>query len=197
MENQKTYAISAPGVVVKENRKTLHKPERLQGIENFNGLTEWNRDIRVLNDGHSACVAEYGSFYRYLGFRTMLLLTLRTVVNGGIINGQLSQSNLPSAGRVRHLTVQYDGMPTMTNKPEQREILRAFENRSKLLSMKTQMLSVVEGIRSKISRRSRIDHEHSLSGSNRFAWRDYGRCRRFFIRPPTGVYDILSMAARG
>ena len=111
-------AISAPGLVDKNNRMTLHMPERLQGIENFDWSTKLNRNIRVLNDGHSACLAEYESFYRSEGIKHFLMLTLGTGVGGGIIiNGNLYQGDLQRAGHVGHLTVDLNGAPTMTNMP--------------------------------------------------------------------------------
>lgn len=111
-------AISAPGLVDKQNRMTLHMPERLQGIENYDWSAALNRDIRVLNDGHSACLAEYESFYRPMGVQHMLMLTLGTGVGGGIIiNGGLYQGNLQRAGHIGHMTVDINGAPTMTNMP--------------------------------------------------------------------------------
>ncbi|WP_422081087.1 ROK family protein [Ulvibacterium sp.] len=111
-------AISAPGLVDKKNQMILHMPERLQGIENFNWSEELQRDIKIINDGHSACLAEYESFYRGQGIQHMLMLTLGTGVGGGIIiNGKLYQGNLQRAGHVGHMTVAYDGAPTMTNMP--------------------------------------------------------------------------------
>jgi glucokinase len=111
-------AISAPGLVDKDNKMTLHMPERLQGIENFDWSTELNRNISVINDGHAACLAEYESFYRAEGVKHLLMLTLGTGVGGGIIiNGQLYQGNLQRAGHVGHMTVDYKGPPTMTNMP--------------------------------------------------------------------------------
>lgn len=110
--------ISAPGLVDSENKMTLYMPERLHGIENYNWSKELNRDIRVLNDGHSACLAEYESFYKQEGIQNMLMLTLGTGVGGGIIiNGQLFQGNLQRAGHVGHMTVNYTGASTMTNMP--------------------------------------------------------------------------------
>lgn len=111
-------AISAPGLVDKNNKMTLHMPERLQGIENFDWSTELKRDIRIINDGHAACLAEYESFYRAEGVQHLLMLTLGTGVGGGIIiNGQLYQGNLQRAGHVGHITVDYKGASTMTNMP--------------------------------------------------------------------------------
>lgn len=110
--------ISAPGLVDKQNRMTLHMPERLQGIENFDWAKELGREIWTLNDGHSACLAEYESFYRSQGIQHMLMLTLGTGVGGGIIiDGNLYQGNLQRAGHVGHMTVDYKGAPTMTNMP--------------------------------------------------------------------------------
>lgn len=110
--------ISAPGLVDFESRMILHMPERLRGIENFDWSSALGKDIKVINDGHSACLAEYESFYRSEGIRHMLMLTLGTGVGGGIIiNGQLYQGNLQRAGHVGHMTVDLNGLPTMTNMP--------------------------------------------------------------------------------
>lgn len=110
--------ISAPGLVDKNNRKILCMPERLKGIENFDWTSELDRDIKVLNDGHSACLAEYESFHRPRGIQHMLLLTLGTGVGGGIIiNGKLYQGHLQRAGHLGHMTVDIHGAPTMTNMP--------------------------------------------------------------------------------
>lgn len=112
------YGISAPGLVDKKNQMILHMPERLKGIENFNWSEELRQEIKIINDGHSACLAEYESFYREQGIQHMLMLTLGTGVGGGIIiNGKLYQGDLQRAGHVGHMTVAYDGAPTMTNMP--------------------------------------------------------------------------------
>ena len=110
--------ISAPGLVDKENQMTLHMPERLQGIENFNWSAALNSTIKVLNDGHAACLAEYESFYRLEGIQHLLMLTLGTGVGGGIIiDGKLYQGHLQRAGHVGHMTLDINGAPTMTNMP--------------------------------------------------------------------------------
>ena len=110
--------ISAPGLVDSKNKMTLHMPERLQGIENFNWSKALQRDIKVVNDGHSACLAEYESFYQTEGIHNLLMLTLGTGVGGGIIiNGKLYQGNLQRAGHVGHMTVDLHGAPTMTHMP--------------------------------------------------------------------------------
>lgn len=110
--------ISAPGLVDFQNKMILHMPERLRGIEKFNWSKALGRTIHVLNDGHSACLAEYESFYRGQDVQHLLMLTLGTGVGGGIIvNGALYQGNLQRAGHVGHMTVAFDGVPTMTNMP--------------------------------------------------------------------------------
>jgi len=112
------FGISAPGLVDMENKMTLHMPERLQGIENFNWSSALQRTISVINDGHAACLAEYESFYRAEGIQHFLMLTLGTGVGGGlIINGQLYQGNLQRAGHVGHMSIDYNGVRTMTNMP--------------------------------------------------------------------------------
>lgn len=110
--------ISAPGLVDNNNRKILHMPERLKGIENFDWTSELGREIKVLNDGHSACLAEYESFHKAKGIRHMLMLTLGTGVGGGIIiNKELYQGNLQRAGHLGHMTIDINGTNTMTNIP--------------------------------------------------------------------------------
>lgn len=110
--------ISAPGLVDAQNRMVLHMPERLVGIESFNWSAALGRPIAILNDGHSACLAEYESFYRPAGIKHLLMLTLGTGVGGGIIiNGDLFQGHLQRAGHVGHMTLNSAGTPTMTNMP--------------------------------------------------------------------------------
>ena len=110
--------ISAPGLADAENKMILHMPQRLQGIEKFNWSSTLQREIRILNDGHSACLAEYESFYRAEGIQDLLMLTLGTGVGGGIIiNGKLYQGNRQRAGHVGHMTLNIDGPQTMTNMP--------------------------------------------------------------------------------
>lgn len=108
--------ISAPGLVDAQNRKILHMPERLQGIEGLDWSLELNREIAVLNDGHSACLAEYESFYKSHGIQNMLILTLGTGVGGGmIIHGKLYQGAMQRAGHFGHTVVDHLGTKTMTN----------------------------------------------------------------------------------
>lgn len=109
--------ISAPGLADDRNMQILHMPERLQGLERFNWSAQLQREVTVINDAHSACVAEYESFYKNK-LKNMVLLTLGTGVGGGaIINGVLYQGSLQRAGHFGHITVDHNGKHTMTNMP--------------------------------------------------------------------------------
>jgi glucokinase len=100
-----------------KNLQILQMPERLQGLERFNWSVELQRDITVINDAHSACLAEYESFYKDK-IKNMILLTLGTGVGGGaILNGALYQGSLQRAGHFGHITVDHNGKRTMTNMP--------------------------------------------------------------------------------
>ncbi len=107
--------ISAPGLVDKENKQILTMPDRLRGLEGFNWSVHLNRNIHVINDAHSACLAEYETFYKN-DIQHMILLTLGTGVGGAvIINGQLFQGCIQRAGHLGHITVDHMGATTMTN----------------------------------------------------------------------------------
>ena len=108
-------AISAPGLVDKENKQVLNMPDRLSGLEQFNWSVELNRDIKVINDAHSACIAEYESFHKEKA-KNMLMLTLGTGVGGAaILDGKLFQGGIQRAGHFGHITVDHMGATTMTN----------------------------------------------------------------------------------
>lgn len=107
--------ISAPGLVDQENKQILTMPDRLKGLEHYNWSVHLNRKIVVVNDAHSACLAEYETFYKK-DVNHMILLTLGTGVGGAIIiNGELFQGCLQRAGHLGHITVDHMGASTMTN----------------------------------------------------------------------------------
>ncbi len=110
--------ISAPGLVDDQNQRVLFMPERLKGLENFHWAQATGRPVVVINDGHSATLAEYETVYKAKGVRHFLMLTLGTGVGGGLVlNGQLYQGHLQRAGHMGHMTVDIHGAPTMTNMP--------------------------------------------------------------------------------
>jgi len=107
--------ISAPGLVDKENKQILTMPDRLRGLEEFNWSAHLNRNIHVINDAHSACLAEYETFYKK-DIQHMIMLTLGTGVGGAvIINGKIFQGCIQRAGHLGHITVNHMGATTMTN----------------------------------------------------------------------------------
>ncbi len=107
--------ISAPGLVDKENKQILTMPDRLRGLEGFSWSAHLNRNINVINDAHSACLAEYESFYKEK-IKNLILLTLGTGVGGAaIIDGKIFQGGIQRAGHFGHITVDHMGASTMTN----------------------------------------------------------------------------------
>ena len=91
-------------------------PGRLNGLENYNWAAELDKDIFIINDAHSACIAEYESFYKNDDVKNMLLLTLGTGVGGGaILDGKLFQGTIQRAGHFGHVTVDHMGSPIATN----------------------------------------------------------------------------------
>jgi glucokinase len=115
-EGEFQVGISSPGVTDDQNQCILNMPERLKGIENYNWSESLNRPIHVLNDAHSACLAEYESLSSQRQIDHMLMLTLGTGVGGGvIINGELFQGSVHRAGHFGHITVDHSGPKTMTN----------------------------------------------------------------------------------
>jgi glucokinase len=110
------YGISAPGLADKTNRYIAQMPGRLNGLENYNWAAELDKDIFIINDAHSACIAEYESFYKNDDVKNMLLLTLGTGVGGGaILDGKLFQGTIQRAGHFGHVTVDHMGSPIATN----------------------------------------------------------------------------------
>jgi glucokinase len=97
--------LSAPGLANAENRAIAHLPNRLAGLENFVWSDYFLSDTYVLNDAHSALMAEakYGAMQ---GYKNGLLLTLGTGVGGGIlINGELYQGLSQMAGHLGHFSI--------------------------------------------------------------------------------------------
>ncbi|MEN6454741.1 MAG: ROK family protein [Prolixibacteraceae bacterium] len=106
--------ISAPGLTDPENRKITCMPGRLEGLENFDWSEALKMRISVINDGHSACLAEYKSFYEG-SVSNMLMLTLGTGVGGAaILNGKLFPGAIQRAGHFGHMTVDHAGVQTAT-----------------------------------------------------------------------------------
>lgn len=103
-----TIGLSAPGLSNEQNTCIAFMPGRMQGLENFNWSDFLNEKVVVLNDAHSALVAE-ATFGAAKGMKHAVLLTLGTGVGGGIlIHGKLYQGLSQMAGHFGHTTVEAD-----------------------------------------------------------------------------------------
>jgi glucokinase len=97
--------LSAPGLPNADNSCIVFLPNRLAGLENFNWTDFLGNKTYVLNDAHSALMAE-AAFGIAKGKKNVVLLTLGTGVGGGIlINGQLYQGLSQMAGHLGHIVV--------------------------------------------------------------------------------------------
>ncbi len=97
--------LSAPGLPDATNRSIAFLPNRLPGLENFVWEEYLGLPTYVLNDAHSALMAE-ASFGVAKGYQHVVLLTLGTGVGGGLlINGHLYQGLSQMAGHLGHITV--------------------------------------------------------------------------------------------
>jgi glucokinase len=101
----RAIGLSAPGLPDTRNRSIAFLPNRLPGIENFVWEEYLDLPTCVLNDAHSALMAE-ASFGAAKGYDHVMLMTLGTGVGGGLlINGQLYQGLSQMAGHLGHITV--------------------------------------------------------------------------------------------
>jgi glucokinase len=96
---------SAPGLPNDNNTCIAFLPNRLNGLEYFMWSEYLGIPTVVLNDAHSALMAE-ARFGAAKGCKNVVLLTLGTGVGGGIlINGQLHQGLAQMAGHLGHTIV--------------------------------------------------------------------------------------------
>jgi glucokinase len=104
-EKAAVVGISAPGLPNAENTRISFLPNRLPGLENFVWQAYLGVQTYVLNDAHSALMAEVG-FGIAKGKKNVVLLTLGTGVGGGIlINGELYQGLSQMAGHFGHISL--------------------------------------------------------------------------------------------
>jgi glucokinase len=97
--------MSAPGLPDEQNRCIAYLPNRLNGLVGFKWGEYLGDATYVINDAHSALMAE-ATFGAAKGFKNVVLLTLGTGVGGGImINGQLYQGLAQMAGHLGHITI--------------------------------------------------------------------------------------------
>lgn len=104
-EKVEVVGMSAPGLPNTDNTAIAFLPNRLPGLENFIWQDYLGVKTLVLNDAHSALMAE-ASFGAAKGKQHVVLLTLGTGVGGGIlINGQLYQGLSQMAGHLGHISL--------------------------------------------------------------------------------------------
>ncbi|MPR33349.1 ROK family protein [Salmonirosea aquatica] len=97
--------LSAPGLPDETNQYIAFLPNRLPGLENFVWEGYLGLPAFVINDAHSALMAE-ASFGAAKAYKNVVLLTLGTGVGGGLlINGELFQGLSQMAGHLGHITV--------------------------------------------------------------------------------------------
>lgn len=110
--------LSAPGLADATNQCISFMPGRLPGLENYQWSQLLNERVWVINDAHSALMAE-AAFGVAKGLRHVVLLSLGTGVGGGIlINGELYQGVSQMAGHIGHVTVNADtSARDITNMP--------------------------------------------------------------------------------
>lgn len=110
--------LSAPGLADASNQCISFMPGRLPGLENFQWSSFIKERVWVLNDAHSALMAE-AAFGAAKGLRHAVLLSLGTGVGGGIlINGELYQGVSQMAGHIGHISINADTtVRDITNMP--------------------------------------------------------------------------------
>jgi glucokinase len=100
--------MSAPGIANAENTAIFSMPGRFYGLERFIWSDYLGHKTQVINDAHSALMAEV-QFGAARGYKHVVLLTLGTGIGGGIlIDGKLHQGFNQMAGHLGHITVDAD-----------------------------------------------------------------------------------------
>lgn len=107
-EHNTPVGLSAPGLAGDNNDRIVLMPGRLNGLEHFVWSDFLQTPSFVLNDAHSALMAE-AKFGAGKGYKDIVMLTLGTGVGGGVmINGVLHQGLLNRAGHLGHVTLNAD-----------------------------------------------------------------------------------------
>ncbi len=116
-KGETSLGISAPGIATRDNRSISWMRGRMQAVEGLKWSERLGREIWVLNDAHSATLAEawIGSAR---GCSNVLVFTLGTGVGGGvIINGELFQGTSGRAGHLGHVTLDQNAPPDIVGMP--------------------------------------------------------------------------------
>jgi glucokinase len=100
--------IAAPGIAMPDFSGIEAMPGRLEGLEHFQWSEFIGREVVVVNDAHSALIAEH-TWGNAKGVDDVMLLTLGTGVGGGVlIKGQLQRGHDQRAGHLGHISLQAD-----------------------------------------------------------------------------------------
>jgi glucokinase len=101
--------LCAPGLAHRNGRSIEWMPGRMQGLEKFDWPSFLKREVRVLNDAHSALLGEVwiGSAR---GCRDVFMLTLGTAVGGAVLSdGKLLRGHIGRGGNLGRVCIQADG----------------------------------------------------------------------------------------
>jgi len=97
--------LSAPGLANEDNSNIAHLPDRLPGLEGFIWADYFKTPTLIINDAHSALMAEH-QFGVLKTYQNALLITLGTGVGGGVlIDGKLHQGLSQMAGHLGHMGI--------------------------------------------------------------------------------------------
>jgi glucokinase len=114
-----TIGLCAPGLVAADGRSIAHLPGKLAGLAGI----EWCHALArgpvgpILNDAHAAILGE-AWIGAACGQKHVVMLTLGTGVGGAVISdGRLLRGAIGRAGHIGHLSLDPEGMVSITGMP--------------------------------------------------------------------------------
>ncbi|MCF7944580.1 MAG: ROK family protein [Spirochaetia bacterium] len=113
------FGISTPGIPLKDHSAIGHMPERLTDIQglNWSSLLDFSGTIYAINDAKAAFLAEIQS-EELKNKKNICMLTLGTGVGGAaMVDGILLEGHIGRAGHLGNISVDMDGMKSLTNVP--------------------------------------------------------------------------------
>jgi len=114
---QLPIGIAAPGLAARDGSRIEFMPGRMEGLAGFDWSAFLQREVRVLNDAHSALLGEIWKGAAR-GLRDVVLLTLGTGVGGAVVSdGRLLRGHLGRAGHLGHVSLDPHGARDIANTP--------------------------------------------------------------------------------
>ena len=120
-----SVGICAPGLAAKDGRSIAHLPEKLPGLVGLDWTTVLGRAtmVPVLNDAHAALLGE-----TWIGAAKtnshVVMTTLGTGVGGAVmVDGRLLRGAIGRAGHIGHMSLDPEGVPSITGMPGAIEVL--------------------------------------------------------------------------